>query len=58
MGGQPTTPGPIVTTVTVGSPGLPADGPGDLPRTGLPKGIAVLGLLLLGSVAVLRRRTA
>lgn len=57
-GGKPSTPGPLVTGDTVPSPGLPADGPGALPRTGLPTGIAVLGLLLLGGVAVLRRRTA
>jgi uncharacterized repeat protein (TIGR01451 family) len=56
-GGKPATPGPLVVGDTVPSPGLPADGPGALPRTGLPTGIAVLGLLLLGSVAFLRRRT-
>ena len=57
-GGKPFTPGPLVTGDTVPSPGLPADGPGALPRTGLPMGIALLGLVLLGSVAVVRRRTA
>jgi uncharacterized repeat protein (TIGR01451 family) len=57
-GGNPATPGPLVTDDTVPSPGLPADGPVALPRTGLPVGIAVTGLLLLGGLAVLRRRTA
>jgi hypothetical protein len=39
---------PSTTPVTVGPP--------ELPRTGLPAGIAVLGLLLVGSALVLRRR--
>jgi uncharacterized repeat protein (TIGR01451 family) len=56
-GGRPHTPGPLVTTVTVAAPGDPADGPnGPLPRTGLPAGGVLLGLVLLGGGAVLMRR--
>lgn len=55
-GGRPSTPGPVVVGDTVPSPGLPADGPGALPRTGLPTGIALMGLLVLGGFALLSRR--
>jgi uncharacterized repeat protein (TIGR01451 family) len=59
-GGHPTTPGPVVTSVSTPAPGNPADGPnGSLPRTGLPAGPAALGLALLSGAGIalkLRRR--
>ena len=59
QGGQPSTPGPLVTDVSQVSPGNPADGPnGLLPRTGLPAGPATLGLAMLIGTAVLLRRRA
>jgi LPXTG-motif cell wall-anchored protein len=56
-GGRPHTPGPVITTQTVASPGSPAEGPnGQLPRTGLETGGVALGLALLGGGAFLYRR--
>ena len=55
-GGKPHTPGPLVTPDTVPSPGLPADGPGALPRTGMSTPLAALALGLLGTAVLVRRR--
>jgi uncharacterized repeat protein (TIGR01451 family)/LPXTG-motif cell wall-anchored protein len=61
-GGKPHTPGPVVDGTTVPAPGVPAtlagDNSGQLPRTGMATGAAVLGglLLLSGAVALRRRR--
>ena len=61
-GGRPSTPGPVVTGVTIAAPGNPANGPdsanGALPRTGLPTGPAALALVLLVGAGVLMRRRA
>jgi uncharacterized repeat protein (TIGR01451 family)/LPXTG-motif cell wall-anchored protein len=61
VGGNPRTPGPVVDGTTVPAPGVPArlvrDDNGQLPRTGMATGAAVLGgLLLLGGAVAMRRR--
>lgn len=64
---RPTTPGPVVSPVSVGSPGKPAGCPAtgclegppeDLPRTGGSGVLALGALVLVGAGVALRRRTA
>lgn len=65
--GNPSTPGPTVTTVSVPAEGVPAElagssgplphtGPDTLPRTGPPAGPAAAGLLLMVTAGLLVRR--
>jgi uncharacterized repeat protein (TIGR01451 family) len=66
---QPSTPGPTVSPVSVGSPGKPAGcpatgcpggvsaAPGQLPRTGASTALALGALLLVGGGLALRRRS-